>query len=225
MAKVSKGLVYLGGLVFCVLLLGGASATPPAEQGEAKVQEKNPYENSRILVEAFVVEVKLDALYKSGVSPIGQKPHSASIKNILTCLKNKDEAKVTAGAKVAVKNKEEGQTVHNETIILERSHYIATGKADASNTSKEFVPYKTEKYFSAKVSAEPDGKIYTSFRFRQDTLGEVSPKSDAPPNTITRDWYSYAYLEPGKPAIVGEMQDADTAVFLILTADIEDKKD
>jgi len=227
MAKVSKNLVYFCGLVFCVLLLGGVSAAPPAEQGEAKVQEKNPYETSRIMVEAFVVEVKLDALYKSEVSPIGQKPHSVSIKNILTCLKNKEEAKVTAGAKVAAKNKEQGQTKGQEVIYVERLHYdsIPAGHVDANNIRKFFESYNIEKSFATRVSAGADGKIYTSFTFHQTTLDEVSPKSEAPPNRIVRDWSGDVILEQGKPTIVGEMQDADTAVFLILTADIEDKKD
>jgi hypothetical protein len=111
-------------VVFCSLLLVGISTAPMvrAKCGEQAGEQhaepaKDKYEDSRILVEAFLVEVNLEALYASGVNPIGQEPNSVSVENIQQCLKNPDSGRVTTGAKAAARQGRGASIQVSETNI------------------------------------------------------------------------------------------------------------
>ena len=217
MAKISKKIMLLAAVLFCAVFLADISAAPNKKTSpQIEKQVENPHENSRILVEAFVVEVSLDTLYKSGVSPIGQKPNSVSIKNILYCLKDKENGKVTAGAKVAVKNREEGKTETREKTYVKREQQVVIhGKPTTRRTRDN---YTSGIDFSIRAIVKSENKIVVSFKFNQSGL--VFLKNDAVPNTFDRQWENTVSLEAGKPTIVGAIQNEDTAVFLILVADI-----
>ena len=96
MSKISKSIVVLVAATLCMVLLAGHPVGPTAEaQAKQTPKAEDPHKNVCVLVEAFVVEADLSELYKQGVSPIGQKPDSVSVENILKCLEAKDIAQVT----------------------------------------------------------------------------------------------------------------------------------
>ena len=221
MNKFSRSVVILAGVLFCALFLAGISPAR-TKKTETEGQVENPYQDSRILVEAFVVEVKLDALYKSGVSPVGQRPNSVSMEKILQCLRDKDKAKVTAGAKVAVRNNEAGQMGSTRKIYVEQS--VSKGeKSGDVVVAKRFVPYESRTSFEACAGISSDSSIRLEFVFNQEAMEIASEKKDRPPNFIDRDWQSIVTLEVGKPSIVGATQNDETVVFLIICANIEDR--
>ena len=87
MAKISKSILVLFVVLICIVLLAGHSTRPTvAAQPQQAPKAKEPHKNTCVLVEAFVVEVELPELYEQGVSPIGQKPNSVSVNNILKCI-------------------------------------------------------------------------------------------------------------------------------------------
>lgn len=126
MTKISRNIVILVFVISCALIATGPIVGPTAEaQPRRTVPKKtelidDPYKDSTILVEAFVVEVRLSALYDLGVSPIGEKPNSVSIENIMRCLQD-DDARIISGAKVAVKQREQGTTESEQRIYLEQN--------------------------------------------------------------------------------------------------------
>ena len=211
MAKFSKSTVFLSGLILCTLFLTGIAEEQNSPQSAEK-KEKDQFENARISVQASVVEVKLDALYKAGVSPVGQKPNAVSVDHILKCLKNKDDAKVTAGANVSVKQNERGEIKEEQKIYVERTN----------GGARSFEGYIVGKEFVVKVSVISEGKIWVSYTFQQ-TSPIIPDANDVPPNSISREWKNSVTLEPGKPTIVSAAQDANMVVFLILCADIENR--
>jgi hypothetical protein len=211
MVKFSKSTIFLSGLILCTLFLTGIAEEQNSPQSAEK-KEKDQFENARISVQASVVEVKLDALYKAGVSPVGQKPNAVSVDHILKCLKNKDDAKVTAGAIVSVKQKERGEIKEEQRIYVERTN----------GGSRSFENYIVGKEFAVGANVISEGKIRVFYNFNQ-TSPIIPDANDVPPNSISRKWENSTTLEPGKPAIVGAAQDANTAVFLILSADIESR--
>ncbi|HUW20899.1 MAG TPA: hypothetical protein VMW16_16485 [Sedimentisphaerales bacterium] len=228
MAKSSKNIAILAGVASCVVFLASISTVSMAkprfqENGgqQAAEQVKDPYEGARILLEAFVVEVELEALYKAGVSPIGQKPNSASIENILQCLKDKDRAKVTTGAKVAVTQRESGVIQVQEQVYMERQRPVRGARDGEAEVQKTFDCYNVNRQFDADVVVNPQGRIRVRFRFTQNTLGKASSEKDRPPDTIARNWSGTVSLEAGRPSIVGATQNQEAVVFLILCADIE----
>lgn len=215
-------------VVFCGLLLAGICTAPMVRaQSGGRVGEQNAepvrdkYEGSRILVEAFVVEVKLEALYASGVNPIGQEPNSVSIENIQRCLKNPDSGRVTVGAKAAARQGERASVELKETIYVEREKMVGKRPGGEADVQKVFDSYEANKRFSIEVSAEADGGIRTGFAFEQRTLGKIPDDNERPPHRITRNWSGHVTLDPDKPSIVGAEQDEQKAAFLILCAHID----
>ena len=220
MAKISRNIVILICVMSCVLYLAGHLVGPTAEaQAKKAEQVEDPYKNSTVLVEAFVVEVKLSALYDLGVSPIGQKPNSVSIENILKCLQDEDSAGVSTGAKVVLQQKQSASAESKETIYRERQAPIKVGSNRV--VSRSYQPYNISSSFGASVNILPDSRIFVSFDFNQFGVEKVASMNDVPPTTITRDWSGTVCLEAGKPSIAGATQGEQKAVFLILCADIK----
>jgi len=116
MSGISKSIVLLVAATLCITFVAGRSFGPAAEAQvkQTKIAE-DPHQDVCVLVEAFVVEVNLSELYKQGVSPIGQKPDSVSVENILKCLDAKDIAQVTTGVKVAIQSGQRGEAKIKET--------------------------------------------------------------------------------------------------------------
>jgi hypothetical protein len=65
-----------------VILLAGMCCLGTAFCEEQAQKAPDPYENTSVLVEAFVVRVSNAALAEAGVNPIGQSPEGISILKI-----------------------------------------------------------------------------------------------------------------------------------------------
>ena len=216
MAKISKSIVVLIIVMVCFVLWAGNS-NPPVVIAQAQQLEnaEAPHQNTCVLAEAFVVEVKLSELYKQRVSPIGQKPNSVSVENILKCLDVSDVAQVTTGVKVAVPSGHHGNAKIRETIR----------KIPVPNVRKvpgpiRYTNYEIGKTFGATVSVCPGGEILMSFDFNESTYRNIPSNDDTPTNPINMEWSGTVNLNAGQPAIAGATQNEDTATFLIICADI-----
>ena len=214
--------------VLCGLLLVGICTAPMVrakcgeQAGEQHAEQvKDKYEDSRVLVEAFVVEVKLEALYASGVNQIGQEPNSVSIERIQQCLKDQDGGKVTTGAKAAARQGREASMEVTETIYVEREKPVRKRPGGEVEIQKVFDSYKASKQLNVEVSVGADGRIRTEFVFQQYTLGKTPDDKARTPDKITRNWSGQVTLEADKPSIVGAEQDEQKAIFLILCAHID----
>jgi len=222
MSKISKSIVVLVAMVFCMALLPGRSIGPTAEaQAKQTPKVEDPHKNVCVLVEAFVVEVDLSSLYKQGVSPIGQKPNSVSVENILKCLEAKDIAQVTTGVKVAIHSGQHGEAKITETIYKKRQVAVPSNRKVSG--AVHYTNYDIGKTFSAIASFLPGEEILVSFDFSESTYRNITSSDETPPNTISREWSGAINLQAGRPAIAGATQNEDTAVFLIICVNIKDK--
>ena len=200
----------------CMVLLVGRSAGPTAEaQAMQAEQTDKQQQDVCVLVEAFVVEVNISQLYEQGVSPIGQKPNSVSVDNILNCLKTKDLAQVTTGVKVTVNSGQHGEAKINETTHIQRQ---LSGRNIPPNV--RYASFDTGKTLVVKSSVQPGGEIYVSFSFKESTYRNIAAADELPLNTISREWSGAVRLCAGRPAIAGATQNEETAIFLIISADI-----
>ncbi|OHB63660.1 MAG: hypothetical protein A2168_05405 [Planctomycetes bacterium RBG_13_50_24] len=222
MAKISKSFVVLVAATLCLMLLASRSIEPTAK-AQAKQAEKteDPHRDTCVLVEAFVVEVDISELYKQGVSPIGQKPDSVSVENILKCLDAKDIAQVTTGVKVATLSGLSGDAKITETIHTERPVAVPNGRKVSDNI--RYVNYDIGKTFKATASVLTSDEILVRFDFSESTYRNITSSDETPPNTVNREWSGAVNLHAGRPAIAGATQNEETAVFLVLCADIKDK--
>ena len=219
MTKTSKSILVLFAAILCMAILTNHSIGPTADaQAKQTPKTEDPHRDVCVLVEAFVVEVDLSELYKQGISPIGQKPNSVSVENILKCLDAKDIAQVTTGVKVAILSDQSGDTKITETIYVERQAPVPSGRKVSS--AVRYANYEIGKTFRATASVRPSGEILVSFDFSESTYRNITSTDEKPPNTVNRGWSGTVNLHTGRPAIAGATQNEETAVFLVLCADI-----
>ena len=189
------------------------AATTPVRATPTPVRIKpagDPYKDSVILVEAFMVQVRLSALRSLGVPQISQGSDSVSADHILKLLKDTDAAVVTAGAKLAL-----GQASKAKTDLTARKR-IYTDPPEKKKT--EYVDVGTS--FTAVAEVRREKKIFAELEFEHDSIEEGDAEA-GPGTLVKRNWSVSLYLEPGKPTLVGATQDVHTAAFLVITASIK----
>lgn len=171
----------------------------------------DPHKDSVILVEAFMVEVRLSALYSLGVPQISEGCNSVSAEHIIKLMKTTDAAVVTAGAKVAVSQNSKANTKSTTR------QSILSGPPEKKRT--EYVEVGTS--FTAFAIIRPGQKIFVELDFEHSTVQPASPNTKES-RIVKRTWDSYVYLKAGKPTLVGSTQDKETGTFLIVTANIKE---
>jgi hypothetical protein len=170
-------------------------------------KEANPYENTSVLIEAFVVRVSTAALAELGVNPIGQAPEGISILKILACLDDAEKGEVVSGAKVTARHNNEARTKNNETFYIKReSVSTAMGKQGPVESKR----------------IQPKGDIRLEASYSDSGIIENEDQS-IPPTKIGYDWGGVLTMSSGQPVIAGAAQNEDNVTFLILTATIQEK--
>jgi hypothetical protein len=225
MAKIARSITALAVAVFCIVLLAGYANGPAAETPSPQTgKTEEIHQETYILVEAFVVEVRLASLYELGVNPLGKKPDSVSVDNLLNCLKAKDVNHVTSGVKVSLLSKVGGKTKITETTYVERQTRVPVSRrTDEPVVSKSYQSYDNGNQFDATASIDVDGGILVDYQFSQSTCRNAPSGDGAPPNIVNRQWSGTIHLKAGEPSIAGSTQNEETAAFLVLCAHIEGK--
>lgn len=237
MVKILKRVFLICGLSLFILFLVVDLAGPYAKvQAQQVKQVGGPLTNSTVLVEAFVVDVDLSALYAMDVSPISEGPNSVTVEKILEYMHNRDKASVIAGAKVAVQNEFHSSTEDSQIIYLESA--LAGDLSDSEQTSassscgpressvepksESFAKYKIGKKFEAWAGVISDDQVSVKYNYEQTLIKPGMSKKDMPTDTIHWSWSGVVCLKAGRPSIVGAVQNEKRAAFLIIVADIRD---
>jgi len=213
MARVSKSIAILAGVVFCVLFLAGHSALPAAEVQEPQAEQfKDPYKDSTttVFVWGSIVEVKLSELKELRMTPFGQRPDSVLVENILQRLQSEGRAQVTAGAKVAISHR-------GDARVSSQAHRPV---CESPSNEGKTTYYDIGAAFVAQAQTMRGEKILVKFEFKHNTLKNIPTEKDAL-GPVDREWSGSIWLKAGKPTIVGTAQDADSIAFLILCVEIE----
>lgn len=203
-----------------IFVLGCSSIIFGAEAAE---KEPDPYENTSVLVEAFVVEVSTEALAEVGVNPIGQAPEGISILKILACLNNSEDAAVISGSKVTAKHRNEAQVRNEERFYIKHeSVSMSMGKqGPVESKSVRFDDYSSGKSFSVIPRIQSDEKIRLEASYSDTGIIENDDEA-IPPTILEYDWNGMLVLQSGIPIISGAMQNDDAVIFLIMTATVLD---
>jgi hypothetical protein len=172
---------------------------------------EDPHKDSVVMLEAFMVQARLSALYSLDVPLISKGCNSVSAEHILKLLKSTDAAQVTAGAKLAISQSSKAQT----QSTARRALNISTPEKKRT----EFVDVGTS--LSAIAFIQPGGKMAVTLEFNHTAI-EFSDGKDEIGTFVERNWSTRTYPEPGKPTLVGATQDEKTASFLIITANIKE---
>jgi hypothetical protein len=178
-----------------------------------RIKPPDPHKDTVILVEAFMVQVRLSSLRSLGVPQISEGCKSVTAEHILKLLKTTDAAVVTAGAKVALVQGNKAKAG------AKASHPIQLGPPDKKVVRREYVNVGTQ--FTAVAEVRRDDKIFVNLEFEHIAI-EESHGGDDSGMAVERQWTSSVYVKAGKPTLIGSTQDKETGTFLIVTAHIKD---
>ena len=189
-------------------------------------KEANPYENTSVLVEAFVVRVSTAAVAELGVNPIGQAPEGISILKILACLTDPEKGRVISGVKVTALHNNRSKIQNGETLYVKREtgRQTVTKQGPVAGSEISIDPYDTGRIFSIIPHIRTDGKIRVESTF---SYSGIIKNEDPmiPPAKIGYDWTGAVTADSGKPVIASAVQDEENVTFLILTATIQDTEE
>ena len=174
-------------------------------------KQADPYENTSVLVEAFVVRVSTEALAEVGVNPIGQSPEGISILKILSCLNDPDKSEVVSGTKLTARNGKGSSLKNTERI------YVKTERGNSVNYNE----FKSGKTFEIAARLKSEKEFSIEYTYSESSFDE-SEDEQSPPATFTNNWSGTITMSTGKPIIAGAVQDDEAVTFLILTATIQD---
>jgi hypothetical protein len=222
MARKRRTYLMLVVVLAGVSMLAASDRSPRARvarRAEPAVREADPYAGRTVLVEAFVVQMDLAALYGMGVNPLGQAPDSVSVANLLEYLETGDKANVLVGCKAAAMH----GTSRNTARRSETRYYPKTRLIDTPGGKKESVdhrPYESGETLSIMPSVLSEKTIELGYSFNYSGPRTAQPPREVPPGTVSWSWDGVASLNVGQPRIVGATQDAEGVVFFVLTAHV-----
>jgi hypothetical protein len=210
MAKKRELLVIvLAVMCFCGVALCGGKADG----------KEDPFKDTSVLVEAFVVRVSTEGLVKAGVNPIGNAPEGISILNILWCLRNPALAQVRSGVKAMASHNNESTTSKSETVYVKSTH----GSKAVSNV--RYNPYNTGSVFKVQPRVNSMGNVRVYAEYSNTDFVE-NEDSAGPSATISFAWKGVITAKSGVPVIASAVQsDEESITFLILTATIQDQQE
>lgn len=211
-------IVLLAGV--SMLAAGNRSARPPSSgRASSSPQEADPYESRTVLVEAFVVQVDLSALYGMDVNPLGEAPHSVSVANLLEYLKTGDKANVLVGAKAAAIHRSgRSTTKKTETTYYPKTRTVNT--PDGKKETVDYTPYENGGTLSVTPVILSEHRVQLSYGFSYSGPRGAKRQEGAPLDTVSWSWDGDTSLNVGQPRIVGATQDVKAGVFFVLTAHI-----
>ena len=190
---------------------------------EAKTEKQpDPFENTSVLVEVFMVRVSTEALAEAGVNPIGQSPEGISILKILACLEDPEKAEVVSGAKVTASQNDKSQ-IRNKKCFpvkteINRTRPGPQGLAETKDIT--FNEYESGSSLSVVPRIQPEGSIGLEVAYSYNGIIE-NEDTMTPPTIISYDWSGVLVLRSGVPAIASATQDDESVTFLILAATIQ----
>jgi hypothetical protein len=194
-----------------------APATPPRIKkrlspiGKVIKPPEIMYKDSVIMLEAFIVEVRLSYLYSLGVPQISEGSKSVSAEHILKLLKTTDAATVTAGAKLALTHKNKARTGSTTRKAIYTD--------PPNNTKTEFIDVGTSFTAFAEIRKE---KTFAELEFQYSDIVKADKNANAIPQIVENNWASSICLNSGEPTLIGATQGEQTGAFLIVTANIQE---
>jgi type II secretory pathway component GspD/PulD (secretin) len=209
MSKITKN-NFVVGVVLLALCNLAAGADPQKADAQEKVE--NPYQGARVLIEALLVEVKLEAMENAGVGLLSEKPASAA--KILEIIRDKNTGRIQTCQKLALVSPGSG--------VMKTSGQISVPfSQDPNAKAADWVKYDIGSSINANLEIDPDGRIFISFKMDVRTLGNDLKAENQPPDVLSCTWDSTVSLKSGTPIIAGGLEGKGKMTYLILRADIE----
>jgi len=210
MSKITKGNLVILAVLLAVCNLESRAADKQEADAQQKVE--NSYKGARVLVEALLVEVKLDALDKAGVGLLSKEQASAA--RILEIIKDKNAGRVQTSVKLALVNSHSGH-------MSASSRKEIPVNIDPNSKVTTWNQYDTGSTIDATLGIDSDGRIFIDFKMDMKMVNTDSRAENLTPEVLSCTWNSIVSMKSGIPVIASGLEGKDKMVYLILRADIE----
>jgi hypothetical protein len=211
---VKKLLIYLCVLAVCSVVL--------AEEKKAQEQEKEKPDYRNVIVDAWLVKVDADALYKSGVKPLSEKDkENVSIMSLLWCLGEPNSGEVIVSARTRSVVKNEVENSFDNDIYISESTEVTLPDAKPV-TQRTHHPYGQKVSFKTYSNILENKQIIIGWEFFSQFIYNKF-QNKYPPDTGSINYRNPSTLIPAqKLAIVAQSQIGKDMFFLVLRAEIVD---
>ena len=220
-----KGNVMLQKKEVIMVLLVGFFCLDTAFCNNQAEKQPEPYQNTSVLVETFVVRVSTEALTEMEVNPIGQGPEGVSIIKILACLDNPEKAEVLSGAKAQSLHGREASSQQQKRVYVKKESSKVVKEKDGPREVKSvrYDDYDARITLSTRPFVISDDTVRIEFNYEESNF-ELADDESVPPTIFSYEWSGEIVARSGIPAIAGAAQTDDSITFLILTVTIQDSE-
>jgi hypothetical protein len=211
MSKIVKASLVI--LAILPVLCNCGTLAADKQEADAQPKVENPYLGARVLVEALLVEAKLDALDKAGAGLLSKE--QATAVKILDIIKDKNAGRILASEKLALVNFNSGimQVSGRKEIPLKR---------DPNSVPANWTAYDTGTNFNANVEIDSSGRILLNFQIEIKILSPDSLQDNQRPEVLSFSWHSLVSMKSGTPVIASALENKDKVTYLIIRANIEE---
>ena len=192
-----------------------------AAQASAKAEEVHP----TVVVETYLLQVDMDALYGFGVAAVPQKAdETVTVGRLVSCLANPNSGRVLDSTRVVVHSREHGEIKSTSTEYVKQ---VSSGRAPSRAGAKPAESFRFQSYntgSTVEVTTHAMRAAYPMIRLElsYDHSGWLSSETEegAPPSTVSYDLSAVFEVEDGKAVVAGCKQTGNRGLFLIVRASV-----
>ncbi len=196
-----------------------------------EASEKQEEVHLPVVVETYLVQVDMDALYGFGVAAVAQKDdETVTVPRLVSCLADPDDGRVLDSTRVVMRSREHGQVDITSTEYIRET---STRSGPVPKTATRAVPAQSVRFkaydsgSTVKVTAYAVRAEYPKIRLEltYSYSGSVLPVTEdgVPRSTARYDQVTILELEDGKAVVAGSKQTGNRGLFLVVRASIVGK--
>jgi len=179
-----------------------------------------------VVVETYLVQVDMDALYGYGVAAVPQKAsETVTVPRLVSCLADPDDGRVLDSTRVVVYSRERGEVQSTSSEYVKQA---VTGKVSAAKPGARPVQSVRFQSYSSGTTlrvtsyavreAQPKIRLELSYNHSGWFLSER--EDGAPPSTVQYELNTTFEVEDGEAVVVGGKQSGKRGLFLVVRASV-----
>jgi hypothetical protein len=204
----------------------------PKPGAATKASEKAEDVPLTVVIETYLVQVDMNALYGFGVAAVPQKAdETVTVPRLVSCLADLNDGRVLDSTRVVVYSRERGEIDSTNTEYVKQT---STGRGSAAMTPTKPVPAQSVRFQSyssgttvrvtsyAVRSEYPKIRLELSYSHNGWFFSET--EEGAPPSTIKYNLNTIFELRDGEAVVAGSKQTGNRGLFLVVRGSVVGEK-
>ena len=196
------------------------------EPGQVVVQKAEAGPEESVMVEAHLVQVEMEALYKAGVSRVPSSGADNVTAEVLTkCVADANNGSVISAARLVVKRGEEAKTNSQSRKSVKSVHknFVPSGQPGGTAVETKDVTYRDYNVgsnLSARAEIKKDKQIGIEMNFEYSGFDENRTDEEAPPEISSYSYRDKLIVKDGQAMVVGGVQNGGKGLYLVVRATV-----